>query len=306
MPCKRRTSSLTARHNNKPVVELLQQSPLLFAVTALLLGLLVGSFLNVVIIRLPGMMYHSWRAQCRELLELDAESEPEPPGLITPRSHCTSCGHAVTALENIPILSYFMLRGRCSACGAHISRRYPAIEALTGVCSVIVATHFGISIVTAAALMLTWGLIALSFIDIDHQILPDSITLPGIWLGLLLNLFGTFTDLQSAVIGALAGYLSLWVVFQLFKLVTGKEGMGFGDFKLFALFGAWLGWQLLPLIILLSALTGALIGGAAILIGGRDRQIPIPFGPYLAIAGWIAMLWGHELTQAYLRYTGLA
>jgi len=288
------------------VLELLEQNPVLFAFAVLVLGLLVGSFLNVVIVRLPKTMHHGWRNQCRELLELNAETDPEPPGLITPRSHCPSCGHTVTALENIPILSYLMLRGKCSACGIRISPRYPAVEALTGVCSLLIAVHFGVSFAALAALVLTWGLIALSFIDIDHQILPDNITLPGIWLGLFLNLFGVFTDLESAVIGTLAGYLSLWVVFQLFKLLTGKEGMGFGDFKLFALFGAWLGWQLLPLIILMSALAGALIGGAAVVIRGRDRQIPIPFGPYLAIAGWIAMLWGHDLTQAYLRYTGLA
>ncbi len=288
------------------MLEVLRQNPAFFAGAILVLGLLVGSFLNVVIFRLPKVLHHAWLTQCRDWLELDAEPDAAPPGIVTPRSHCPECGHTVTALENIPILSYLLLRGKCSACGVRISPRYPIVEALTGLCSLGVAVHFGVSSATAAALILTWGLIALSFIDIDHQILPDNLTLPGIWLGLFVNLFGVFTDLQSAVIGALAGYLSLWVVFQLFKLVTGKEGMGFGDFKLFALFGAWLGWQLLPLIILLAALAGAVIGGLAILIGGRDRQIPIPFGPYLAIAGWVAMLWGHDLTHAYLRYTGLA
>ena len=190
------------------MLEVLKQNPGVFTTAVLVLGLLVGSFLNVVIFRLPKVLHHSWRIQCRELLRLDTESDPEPPGLITPRSHCPSCGHIVTALENIPILSYLMLRGKCSGCGVKISLRYPVVEAMAGACSLLVAAHFGVTLAALAALLLTWGLIALSFIDIDHQILPDNITLPGIWLGLFLNLFGVFTDLESAVIGALAGYLS--------------------------------------------------------------------------------------------------
>lgn len=287
------------------MLEPLVQIPGLFLASALILGLLVGSFLNVVILRLPRVLQYSWQTQCRELLELDSSEDSPPPGLISPRSHCVACGHVITPLENIPVLSFLVLRGKCSSCGTKLSWRYPAIEMLTGLCSLLVAWQFGLSWATLLALTLTWGLIALSFIDIDYQILPDDITLPGVWLGLFVNLFGVFTELQSAVIGAIAGYMSLWIVFQLFRLVTGKEGMGYGDFKLFALFGAWLGWQLLPLIILLAALTGAVIGSIAIVIGGKDRHVPIPFGPYLAIAGWTAMLWGKDLTNAYLRYMGL-
>lgn len=290
-----------------PWVETLQQSTVLLLFLAALLGLVVGSFLNVVIYRLPNILDYGWAQQCRELLNLPAEeSEREkPPGLISPRSRCQHCGHQIDGFNNIPLVSFLLLRGRCAQCHTRISWRYPAIEALSAALSIAVVWHFGMTTAGGLALVLTWGLIALSFIDADHQILPDVITLPGLWLGLIANIFDVFTDLQSAVIGAVAGYVSLWLVYHTFKLATGKEGMGFGDFKLLGLFGAWMGWQLLPLIILLSALAGAIIGISMIVIGGRDRGVPIPFGPFLAIAGWVALLWGDEITRGYLRFAGL-
>lgn len=278
---------------------LFQAQPAAFVICAALLGLFIGSFLNVVILRLPVMMQRDWEVQCRQLLELE-EKPAAPFDLVRPRSRCPHCGHQIGALENIPVLSYLLQRGRCKHCSTRISPRYPLIELFTAVLSGIVAWKFGYDWQALLALLLTWALIALTFIDIDHQLLPDDITLPFLWLGLGLSPFALFSDMQSAIIGAIAGYLSLWLVYQLFKLVTGKEGMGYGDFKLFALFGAWFGWQQLPLIILLSSLVGAVIGIAMILIMGRDRQIPIPFGPYLAGAGWLAMLWGAEITSAYL------
>ncbi len=274
-------------------------NPLLLALFVALLGLCVGSFLNVVIHRLPKMMERQWRVECAEL----AEQEMPPAArydLVLPRSACPACGHRITALENIPVLSYVFLRGKCSGCGKGISVRYPAVEALTAVLSVYVAWHFGFGIAAAGALLFTWAMIALTFIDLDTYYLPDSITLPLLWLGLLLNLGGTFAPLSSAVIGAVAGYLSLWVVYWVFKWATGKEGMGYGDFKLLAAIGAWLGWQMLPLTILLSSLVGAVIGISMIVFAGRGRSIPIPFGPYLAIAGMIALLHGPALTRAYL------
>ncbi|MDO9371428.1 MAG: A24 family peptidase [Gammaproteobacteria bacterium] len=290
------------------MIDTLQTLPWLFILSAGVLGLIVGSFLNVVIHRLPQMMQRDWQAQCRELLALPGESdEPTAPprfSLVTPRSRCPHCGHGITALENIPLVSYLVLKGKCSACGARISPRYPVVELLTAVLSVAVAAHFGFGWMSVAALLLTWCLIALTFIDLDHQLLPDSITLPLLWGGLLLSLGGVFVDSQTAIIGAAAGYLSLWTVYWLFKLLTGKEGMGQGDFKLLAVFGAWLGWQALPLIILLSSLVGALVGISLMLFRGHQRDTPIPFGPYLAAAGWIALLWGAPLTQAYLNFFG--
>lgn len=274
--------------------------PWVLVATCTLLGLLVGSFLNVVICRLPKMMEQEWQCQCAEFR---GEPTPaiEPFSLVSPRSRCPQCGHGIRALENIPILSWLLLRGKCASCKAPISPRYPLVEALTGIISAAAASDLGFGWPLIGALLLCWSLIALTFIDAETQLLPDSITLPLLWAGLGFNLAGTFTDLPSAVIGAMAGYLSLWSVYWVFKLVTGKEGMGYGDFKLLAALGAWLGWQMLPLIILLSSMVGAIVGVALIVLAKRGRQVPIPFGPYLATAGLIALIWGKPLTQAYLR-----
>jgi leader peptidase (prepilin peptidase) / N-methyltransferase len=286
--------------------EVIAREPWLLWTGTLLLGLIVGSFLNVVIHRLPQMMREEWRRECDDIQGVAA---PEAVGprltLSTPGSHCPHCGHVITPLENIPILSYLFLRGRCSACAAPISLRYPLVEALTALVSLVVVWHFGPGWEAAAALVLTWGLVALSGIDLDTQLLPDAITQPLLWLGLLLSLVGLFSDPQASILGAAAGYLSLWLIFHLFRLATGKEGMGYGDFKLLAVFGAWLGWAALPLIALLSAVVGALVGGALILSGRQDRDLPIPFGPYLAAAGWIAVLWGDVINNAYLNWSGL-
>ena len=276
---------------------------------ALLLGLVVGSFLNVLILRLPRRMQAELAEACADLR--DEPTEPLPNRwfgldyLITPASTCPNCGHAIRAWENIPVLSYLLLRGRCSSCRAPIGLRYPVVEAVTGLLSLLVVLHFGPTGTAAAALILLWGLVALTVIDLDEQLLPDQLTLPLVWLGLLVNVDGMFTDLTSAVIGATAGYLSLWFVFQFFRLFTGREGMGYGDFKLLAVFGAFLGWQMLPLIVLLSSLIGALVGVSLVVLRGRDRQLPIPFGPYLAAAGFVALLWGADINRAYLQLTGL-
>ncbi len=289
------------------IVDVLQQYPVVFLAIATLLGLSVGSFINVVAYRLPIMLERDWKGQCRELLELPTEQDQAAPfDLSRPRSHCPNCSHKITALENIPILSYLFLRGRCSECNGAISIRYLIVELLTALLSIVVAWHFGPTWQAAAALLLTWVLIALSLIDLDHQLLPDNIVLPTIWVGLLLSLFTVFTDPESAILGAVGGYLSLWSIFKLFKLVTGKDGMGYGDFKLLALFGAWQGWQFLLQIVLLSSLVGALFGIAMILFRGRDRTLPIPFGPYLAAAGWISLLWGAQINNLYLLWAGLA
>lgn len=282
-------------------LSLLQSSPTLFICLIILLGLLVGSFLNVVIYRLPIMMEQEWQSQCDELNGKESQTS-ESFTLSTPPSRCPHCNHAISALENIPIISYVLLRGKCKQCKAGIAIRYPLIEALTGLLSGIVAWQFGFDWACLGALLLTWSLIALTFIDVDHQLLPDSITLPLLWLGITFNLFTVYTDLQSSVIGAMAGYLSLWLVFQGFKLATGKEGMGFGDFKLLAALGAWLGWALLPSIILLSSLVGATIGISLILLRQHQRDIPIPFGPYLAAAGWLALVWGHDINNTYINW----
>lgn len=264
-----------------------------------LAGLCVGSFINVVAHRLPQMMEREWQSQCAELR--GETLDPAPPlSLAAPRSRCPHCGHPIRAIENIPVASYLLLRGRCAHCGNAIPLRYPLVEAGTGLVSALLAWHFGPGWQTVGALALVWALIALTLIDVDTQLLPDSITLPLLWLGLLVNLHGAFVDLSSAVIGAMAGYLSLWSVYWLFKLITGKEGMGYGDFKLLAALGAWLGWQMLPAIVLLSSLVGALVGLALIVVARRGRHVPIPFGPYLAAAGLIALLWGPQLTRAYL------
>ncbi len=270
-----------------------------FTAVSGLLGLLVGSFLNVVIHRLPKMMEYDWHSQCAELRGEPAP-ESEPLSLAKPRSRCPHCGHQITALENIPVFSWLFLKGKCSACSARISVRYPLVEAASGLLSAYAAWHFGFGWAAIGAILFVWAMIALTGIDFDTQLLPDSITLPLIWLGLLFNLSGTYTSLSSAVIGAMAGYLSLWSVYWGFKLTTGKEGMGFGDFKLLAAIGAWLGWQVLPLTILLSSLVGAIVGIGLIVLARHGRNVPIPFGPYLAAAGLIALFWGKPLTQTYL------
>lgn len=283
-----------------------------------ILSLLVGSFLNVVIHRLPIMLDREWRAQAQMVVAEEArpagaaEADRFPRyNLAVPRSACAKCGAAITSAQNVPVLSYLLLRGKCAKCGVGISIRYPLVELLTALLSAVVAWKFGFTWYTGAALVLTWTLVALSCIDIDLQLLPDNLTLPLLWLGLLISLVGPQDgvglppDPQSAIIGAVAGYLSLWSVYQLFKLITGKEGMGYGDFKLLAALGAWLGWQMLLLIVMLSALAGSVVGIANIVIRGRDRQLPIPFGPYLAVAGWIALMWGNELIGSYMRVSGL-
>lgn len=263
---------------------------------------MVGSFLNVVIYRLPIVLERGWKRDCEELQTGTAHEQTDKFNLVVPRSRCPHCGHAIAAWENIPVISYLLLQGKCSSCNKGISIRYPLIELLTAALSTVTILLLGPTLAGVSAVVLVWGLVALTFIDFDHQILPDVIVLPGLWIGLLLNTRSTFTDLDSAVIGAVAGYLSLWLVFHLFKLATGKEGMGFGDFKLFALFGAWLGWQQLPLIILLSSLAGAVLGLTMILFTGRDKQLPMPFGPFLCIAGWISLLWGNGIISSYFHF----
>lgn len=302
-----------------------ESSPAAWVTVVFVLGLFVGSFLNVAIHRLPIMLGRQWTAEAeltlREQqgeaaqeanLQADAQlAKPNSPyNLLVPRSSCPKCGATIKAWQNIPVFSYLLLQGKCANCGVKISARYPVVELITAIFSALVAWKFGFVWYTAAALLLTWALIALSGIDIDHQLLPDNITLPLMWLGLLLSLAPTISaiglpvDARSSIIGAVVGYLSLWSVYHLFKLATGKEGMGYGDFKLLAALGAWLGWQMLLPIILLSALTGAVVGIALIALRGRDRNIPIPFGPYLAMAGWIALMWGDELVGSYLRMSG--
>jgi leader peptidase (prepilin peptidase) / N-methyltransferase len=278
---------------------LLMQPGGAFIAVSVLLGLAIGSFLNVVIYRLPRMMERDWATQCAELRN-ETPTPSEPFSLLLPRSRCPHCSRPVGAFENIPVLSFLFLRGRCHGCGKPISWRYPLVEAATGLLFGFIAWQFGPTLVAASAMGFVAAMVALTFIDFDTQLLPDDITLPLLWAGLLLNISGTYTDLTSAVIGATAGYLSLWAVYWLFKLATGKEGMGYGDFKLLAAIGAWLGWQVLPLTILLSSFVGALVGIALIVVAKRGRNIPIPFGPYLATAGVIALFWGKPLTQAYL------
>lgn len=275
-----------------------------FVLCTLVLGLLIGSFLNVVIYRLPKMMQQDWRVQAREILELPAEPAGDTYNLILPNSSCPHCGHEIKAWENIPVLSYLALRGKCSGCKAPISKRYPLVELACGLVSAYVAWHFGFTWQTAGMLVLTWGLLAMSLIDADHQLLPDVLVLPLLWLGLIASHFGLYTSLEDALWGAVAGYLSLWSVYWLFKLVTGKEGMGHGDFKLLAMLGAWGGWQVLPLTILLSSLVGAILGVIMLRLRNAETSTPIPFGPYLAIAGWIALLWGDQITATYLQFAG--
>ncbi|MBF8268326.1 MAG: Type 4 prepilin-like protein leader peptide-processing enzyme [Gammaproteobacteria bacterium] len=283
----------------------LQNSPITFYISMAVFGLIVGSFLNVVIYRLPKMLESDWQQQCRALLKLDtpASVPAEYLSLITPRSQCPQCSHKIAAIENIPVVSYLVLGGKCSACHHPIGVRYPVIELTSGILALFSAWHFGFGTHALLAALLAWALLTLSVIDIDQQLLPDDITLPFLWLGILTNLYGVFTNIHSSLIGAMAGYCSLWTVYKVFKLLTGKEGMGYGDFKLLAMLGAWLGWQMLPLIILLSSLAGAIIGIGLIMSKTHDKNIPIPFGPYLALAGWIALFWGHDINILYLRWS---
>lgn len=279
----------------------LEASPLAWIALCAMLGLLVGSFLNVVIYRLPVILEREWKAQAREILGLPAEESPrERFNLVVPRSRCPQCGNAIHAWQNVPVVSYLLLRGRCAACRTRISPRYPFVELLCGLLAGYVAWHFGVGLAAFGGLLFAWSLVALTFIDLDHQLLPDDITLPLLWLGLLFSLGSVFVTPTQAIIGAIAGYASLWLVFQSFRLLTGKEGMGFGDFKLFAALGAWLGWQQLPLVILLASAAGAVLGGFAIVLRGRDRAQPMPFGPFLAIAGLIAFFWGDAIVGWYL------
>jgi leader peptidase (prepilin peptidase)/N-methyltransferase len=290
------------------MIDLFVDSPAVFVAVIFALGMLIGSFLNVVVFRLPIMMEKDWRQQAEELLASTPDNLPEGRfNILFPRSRCPSCGAAIKAWQNIPVLSYLLLGAQCANCRSQIAIRYPLVEIATAILAGAVAWRFGAGLETIAAVGLTFALITISLIDYDHQLIPDSIVIPLAWAGLLLSLFHPvagsdtlFIPPRDAIIGAVAGYLSLWSVYQIFKLITGKEGMGYGDFKLLAALGAWLGWQALPMIILMSAVVGAIVGIALILFRGRDRQLPIPFGPYLAAAGWITMLWGDTISKAYL------
>jgi len=288
------------------LLEALQSSDTLLFSVCFVLGLFVGSFLNVVVYRLPIMMEKTWRRECHEFLELDhdPQADAQPFNLMVPRSACPSCGKLITAWQNIPVISWLLLRGKCGNCKNPISAQYPLVELLTAVLSLLVAWKFGASMQTCFALVFTWSLICLALIDLHTTLLPDSITLPLMWLGLLISLYPVFVNTHQALIGAAAGYLSLWLVFQTFKLITGKEGMGFGDFKLLAALGAWLGWVKLPIVILLSSLAGAVIGITMMVFFKHRRDKPIPFGPYLAIAGFIALIWGNTLNTLYTQQMG--
>ena len=290
------------------MLEILALNTPLFLTGVFIFGLLIGSFLNVVILRLPARMEHDWQCQCKELLEIEStpdEDTSQPPGIMWSRSQCPKCGHLIRSHENIPLLSYLFLRGRCASCKAVISIRYPLVETITALLFLIVAMHFGPNLQTIVAICITGLLIALAGIDIDHQLLPDNLTLFLLWAGLFASLFNVFVDPVSSIIGALAGYLSLWLVYHLFRLLTGKEGMGYGDFKLLAALGAWMGWQMLPLIILLSSLVGAVVGLLMIVLKRHKTGQPMPFGPFIAMAGWIALLWGDQIVDAYLKSSGL-
>lgn len=286
------------------LTEVLTLYPLAFVLAALILGLLVGSFLNVLVWRLPKMLERDWRAQAHEVLGLPPEPAGAPYNLLRPHSQCPHCAQPIRPWENIPLLSYLCLRGRCRHCKAAISPRYPLTELACGLISAFVAWHFGFGWQAGLLLILSWGLIAMSLIDADHQLLPDVLVLPLLWLGLIANSFGLLVSLGDALWGAVLGYLSLWSVFWLFKLLTGKDGMGHGDFKLLAMLGAWGGWQVLPLTLLLSSLVGAIIGTLMLRLNRAKTSTPIPFGPFLAIAGWIALLWGGQMTDFYLQAVG--
>ena len=276
----------------------LASTPLLYA-GVFVLGALIGSFLNVLILRLPPLLEYDWRCQCRELLELDPEAANRPPGIVVSRSRCPQCGHSIRAWENVPLFSYALLGGKCSACKTRVSARYPVVELLTAMLFVVTMWHFGPTLQGASALFLTASLVVMAGIDIDHQLLPDNLTLPIMWAGILLSLWNVHTDLESSIIGAMAGYLVLWSIYHLFRLLTGKEGMGYGDFKLLAALGAWMGWQMLPLVVLLSSVVGAGVGLFLMGAGRLKRDKPMPFGPFIAAAGWIALIWGADIIEFY-------
>ncbi|XCY77999.1 A24 family peptidase [Pseudomonas sp. CBR-F] len=286
------------------MTEILVYQPWVFVSGALLLGLIVGSFINVLVWRLPKMLEREWRAQAHEVLGLPAEPVAAPYNLMHPNSCCPRCNHPIRPWENIPLLSYVLLKGRCLSCHQPIGARYPITELACGLISAVVAWHFGFGWAAGAVLLLSWGLLAMSLIDADHQLLPDVLVLPLLWLGLILNSFGVFVSLHDALWGAVAGYMSLWSVFWVFKLITGKDGMGHGDFKLLAMLGAWGGWQILPMTLLLSSLVGVMGGLILLRLRKAHASTPMPFGPYLAIAGWIALLWGGQITDFYLQSVG--
>jgi leader peptidase (prepilin peptidase)/N-methyltransferase len=286
------------------MITLMTNSPAYFYTIVVVFSLLIGSFLNVVIYRLPKMLEQGWKSECREFLA-DELAKPiqvdeSPITLSTPSSSCPKCQHKIRFYENIPVISWVFLKGKCSQCKAKISLRYPMVELATAILSVVIAANYGVTFTTLMLLVLTWGLICLTLIDVDHMLLPDQITLPLLWLGLLININGAIVPLQDAIVGAVAGYMSLFSIFWLFKLITGKDGMGHGDFKLVALFGAWIGWQLLPLLILMASAVGAVIGISLMVFKNHQREQAIPFGPYLAVAGWITLLWGNGIWTWYL------
>ncbi|WP_106805185.1 A24 family peptidase [Pseudomonas sp. S5D5] len=283
---------------------LLSEHAWVFVSMALVLGVVVGSFLNVLVWRLPKMLEREWRAQAHEVLGLPAEPAGPTYNLMLPHSCCPHCNHPIRPWENIPLLSYLLLKGRCAHCRGAISARYPLTELASGLLCALVAWHFGFGWQAAALMLLSCGLLAMSLIDADHQLLPDVLVLPLLWLGLIVNSFGLFTTLPDALWGAVIGYLSLWSVFWLFKLATGKDGMGHGDFKLLALLGAWGGWQILPMTLLMSSLVGVFCGLILMRMRKAQASTPMPFGPYLAIAGWIALLWGGQITDFYLQSVG--
>lgn len=282
---------------------LIESAPLLYA-GVFVLGALVGSFLNVVILRIPPLLEYDWRCQCRELLELEPQDAEKPGGIVMSRSQCPNCGHAIKAYENIPLFSYLFLGGKCSACKTGISFRYPLVEFFTAAMFVVTIWHFGPNLQGLTALVLTASLIAMAGIDIDHQLLPDNMTVPLMWGGILISFWSIHTDLVSSVAGAIGGYLVLWTIYHLFRLLTGKEGMGYGDFKLLAALGAWMGWQMLPLIVLLSSVVGAVVGLVLMATGKLQRDKPMPFGPFIAAAGWIALIWGERIVDFYTRSGG--
>lgn len=288
-------------------ISLMNSNQTFFFGVTFIFSLMIGSFLNVVIFRLPKMLEQGWKKECREFLADElakpkSQNKEELITLSTPSSTCPSCQHKIRFYENIPVISWLVLRGKCSQCRSKISLRYPLVELTTAILSVVIAAHFGVTLTTLFLLILTWGLVCLTLIDFDHMLLPDQITLPLLWLGLLVNLNGAIVPLNDSVIGAVAGYMSLFSIFWLFKLITGKEGMGHGDFKLVAVFGAWIGWQLLPLLILMASAVGAVIGISMMMFKNHQREQAIPFGPYLAIAGWITLLWGNGIWAWYLSY----